>query len=236
MQLLKQNTATSVIMGAFVDATDGVTPETGVTLGAADAAEIWKEGAPSVTDISGRTFTAITGADGLYELELSAADTATLGKLTIYVADTSVCRPVKQDYMVVPANYYNSMVLGTDKLEVDVAEFDGTAAATFVNSNTDAFEADIKRVSTSSSAADKLEASGLGIVNSTCASGSTDTSIATNLTETTDDHYNGRTIVFTSGALSGQAATISDYDGATNKLTVSSLTEAPANTDSFVIV
>jgi len=74
-----------------------------------------------------------------------------------------------------------------------------------------------------------------GLVSSTCASGSTTTTIETNLTEATNSHYVGRTITFTSGALAGQSSDITGYNGTSKALTVTALTEAPANTDAFVI-
>jgi hypothetical protein len=43
-------------------------------------------------------------------------------------------------------------------------------------------------------------------------------------------------IVFTSGALANQATTITDYVGSTKTVTVTALTEAPANGVSLVIV
>jgi len=59
----------------------------------------------------------------------------------------------------------------------------------------------------------------------------------TDLTETTDDHYNNMTIIFTSGALAGQARRIHDYAGATKTITVyPAFTEAPADDDTFVIL
>lgn len=87
----------------------------------------------------------------------------------------------------------------------------------------------------STTAADNLLAGALGLVASTCTTGSSTTSVVTNLTEATDNHYNGRVITFVSGALAGQTASITDYDGTSKTLTVSTLTEAPANTDAFVI-
>ena len=54
-------------------------------------------------------------------------------------------------------------------------------------------------------------------------------------TEATDDHFNGRIITFTSGALIGQSTDITDYVGATKTVTVTALTEAPANSVTFVI-
>lgn len=57
------------------------------------------------------------------------------------------------------------------------------------------------------------------------------------ITEATADHYNGRVIVFTSGALLGQACVITDYalSGANGKFTVSTLTEAPSDNMTFNI-
>lgn len=95
--------------------------------------------------------------------------------------------------------------------------------------------ADMRKISTSATAADSLEEGGLALVVSTCAAGSTTTSVVTNLTEATNDHLNGRVITFTSGALAGQTSAITDYNGGTKTLTVVALTEAPVDTDRFVI-
>ncbi len=56
--------------------------------------------------------------------------------------------------------------------------------------------------------------------------------------ETTADHYNGRNILFTSGALTGQMTDITDYalQNSREYFTVTSLTEAPADNDRFVIL
>ena len=73
------------------------------------------------------------------------------------------------------------------------------------------------------------------LVLGACEAGSTSTDIVTDLAETTNDHYNGRAITFTSGALAGQTKNITAYNGTTGALTVTAFTEAPANTDQFVI-
>lgn len=62
------------------------------------------------------------------------------------------------------------------------------------------------------------------------------TSFITDLTEATDSHYVGRIVIFTTGALKDQATDITAYTGATKTLTVTALTEAPANNDEFIIV
>jgi hypothetical protein len=62
-------------------------------------------------------------------------------------------------------------------------------------------------------------------------------SFDTDLTEATDDHYVGGIVVFTSGALAKQARRISDYDGTGKTISVlPAFTEAPATTDTFVIL
>lgn len=212
MLYLKQSTAVKVAVGPFVDSSDNVTPETGITLGAADQAELLKHDASSPTDISSNTWAAISGCDGWYNLTLSTTDTNTAGMMRVIVQDSSVCLPVTVEFMVVPANMYDSLVGGTDTLEVDVTAISGDMTA-----------------------ADNLEAGAKAIVPSSVATGSSTTSVVTNLTEATDDHYNGRTITFTSGALDGESASITDYNGTTKTLTVSTMTEAPSNTDTFVI-
>lgn len=83
----------------------------------------------------------------------------------------------------------------------------------------------------------KFTASALGVITSTAITGTlTTTTMTTSLTEATDDHYNGRIVVFTSGVLLGQASDITDYTGATKLITMTALTEAPSNGDSFVIL
>jgi len=58
------------------------------------------------------------------------------------------------------------------------------------------------------------------------------------VTEATADHYNGRLVCFTSGALQNQYTDITDYElsAGEGKLTVTALTEAPGDNATFVIV
>lgn len=61
---------------------------------------------------------------------------------------------------------------------------------------------------------------------------------ADDVTEATADHYIGRVVIFTSGALLGQATDITDYAavGGIGQFTVTAMTDAPANNDTFIIV
>lgn len=97
-------------------------------------------------------------------------------------------------------------------------------------------DANVLGLSGSTTAADNLEASTLGIVATTVNdAGASTTAFIITSSEATDDHFNGRIITFTSGALAGQATDITDYTGATKTVTVTALTEAPANGVSLVI-
>lgn len=88
-----------------------------------------------------------------------------------------------------------------------------------------------------SAAATKLALSAGTIVTGAAAAGTLSTTqMTTDLTEATNDHYNGRIVIWTSGVLQNQATDITDYDGATKMLTFTATTEAPTAADTFVIV
>lgn len=131
MQFLKYNTAATVLMGPFVDKTDGVTPETGLAAGTVDEIGIYKHDATALTSIAGTT-TFTHRAGGMYTMTLSATDTNTVGRMTAYVRDDSVCLPCWKDFMVLPAIVFDALVLGTDALQVHANEITNgliTAAA-----------------------------------------------------------------------------------------------------------
>ena len=54
--------------------------------------------------------------------------------------------------------------------------------------------------------------------------------------EATDDHYNGRIMMFLTGILQGQITDITDYDGTNKRFVYTALTEAPGNNDQFVVI
>ena len=77
-----------------------------------------------------------------------------------------------------------------------------------------------------------------GTVSTAVLSPTTSAFAADDITEATADHYLGRSLIFTSGALLGQATRITGYSlvSAEGRFTVVALTEAPANNDTFIIV
>jgi hypothetical protein len=221
MILLKQSTAATVRVGPFMDATNAVTPETGITLSGADQAELLKHTGATV-DISGATWAAVTGCAGYYDLSLTTSHTDTLGMLTIVVQDESVCIPAPAlRAMVIPAMVYDSLVGGTDTLDVQVTGLG--------SSSLDAIRDRVALRTT---------------LRGTVGSSSTTTSVTTSaMSPATSvlDQLKGRIIIFdhdtTTAALRGQASDITASSAsATPTLTVTALTNAPASGDTFTIV
>lgn len=126
MQELRQSTAVTVRIGPAMDAADGVTPETTLALGAADQAELLKHNGVATVDLSARTFVAVTGVDGWYDLSLTAGDLDTLGMLDVAIQDTDLCGPIFKQFQVVSAEYYDSKY-GTSGMPADLVSIGGQA-------------------------------------------------------------------------------------------------------------
>lgn len=74
------------------------------------------------------------------------------------------------------------------------------------------------------------------VIIGTVQSGSTDTVVQTDLTETENDQYKDRLLGVADQTLVGQMKEISGYNGSTKAITVSQLTQAPSSGDLFAIV
>lgn len=130
MLFIRQNSTDKVVIGPVVAVGDGFTPVTTLVLtgaGAADEAEAILHNNGTVVDISAYTFAAIAVADGYYHLTLAAGISGTVGHMTVVINDDSLCLPVRADFLVLPANVYDSLVLGTDLIDVNTAQWLGTA-------------------------------------------------------------------------------------------------------------
>lgn len=258
MVLLRQSTAATLRVGPFVDSVDGVTPETGVTLSAADQAELLKATGATV-DISAATFAAITGVDGWYSLSLTTSHTDTVGMITVVIQDSSVCLPVFARAMVLSAVPYDALVAATDNFDVSVTQWTGTNVATV-----DTAGHPKVTLKTGTGAGELSVTSGIASVNATQIGGNatagtnlsvsaqtmtpftvntagfapTTTQFETSITEATASHYVGGLIRWRTGALAGQQALISAYtlEGGRGRFTVSAMTEAPANGDAGVVL
>lgn len=122
----------------------------------------------------------------------------------------------------------------------DVTKWNGSAVATPTTAGVP--EVDVTYLNGSTAELLKFLASASTIIRGTVDNtGHTPTTTefeADDITEATADHYNGRLVIFTSGALLGQAARINDYAIASGRghFTVSTMTDAPANNDTFCVV
>lgn len=134
---LKQSTAVTLKIGPFLDDTDGKTAETGLTISQADVRLSMNGG-----DIAQKNeSTACTHDElGIYGCPVDTTDTGTLGRLQLWVHESGAL-PVWHEFMVVPANVWDSM-FGADYLQVDIEQVDGdgTAAAN-LNSACDNYSA-----------------------------------------------------------------------------------------------
>ena len=126
MHILKQSTATTVIVGPFLDDTDGKTPETGLTVASIDV-DLYKHNASAVSvsitpDSGGNDMAHI--ANGYYSLDLVAGDVDTLGRLDL-TANISGALPVKHEYQVENDITIAGTVLLAD-WSTDITEADGS--------------------------------------------------------------------------------------------------------------
>ncbi len=122
---------------------------------------------------------------------------------------------------------------GIAAIEVDTDNIQTRIPAALVSGR---MSSDMVAISGDTTAADNLEEGATGLVPLTVNdAGASTTAFICSSSEATDDHFNGRIVTFTTGALAGQSTDITDYTGATKTLTVTALTEAPANGVGFVI-
>lgn len=134
MRYLRQNTATQVTVGPFFDKTDGVTPETALTVtnekltfvvDDAGVPTLVLDTAPTASGGS-NDMVHITNDDaGYYALELTAANTNYLGRATLALTDAVNHCPVFHEFSILTQNAYDAL-FGTDLLQVDCTQQGGT--------------------------------------------------------------------------------------------------------------
>lgn len=102
-QILRQSTAVDVLIGPFIDDTDGKTAEEALALAQADI-KLSKNGQALAqkTDVTA----AAHDSDGYYNCELDATDTNTVGQLTLIVHESGAL-PVRHDYQVIEEATYD---------------------------------------------------------------------------------------------------------------------------------
>lgn len=139
-----------IVLGPFVDSTDGNTEETGLTIANTDI-KLWKAGATTLANKNSGGATHIS--NGMYYAVLDATDTNTLGSMRVYV-HVSGALAVIVDAIVLPQKVYDSLISGSDNLEIDLIQIAGSAVST----TSAQLGVNVVQVSGDSTAADNLEA------------------------------------------------------------------------------
>jgi len=122
-QWLRQSTAATIKFGPFVDDADGKSAETALSIAQADIRLTKNGGDVAQThNAAGATH----DENGYYDVPLDTTDTAMLGRLRVFVSKTGAL-PVWQDFVVVAANVFDSLIGGGDVLDVSLIQLLGTA-------------------------------------------------------------------------------------------------------------
>ena len=120
---LRQSTATTVQMGPFVEVSDGYSYKaTTITL----ASGVLKYVYPNLA-VVGSTGAVSLADPGWLSIPLSVSDTAVAGMFMLRMGNATNNLPVWREYLIVPQLVYDSMILGTDNLQVDVIQVTGSA-------------------------------------------------------------------------------------------------------------
>jgi len=141
MQELRQSTATAVIVGPFLDETDGITPEEALTVASIDT-DLYKFSnthpltATSITlTTSGGSNDCVHVNNGYYSLELTTTDSNTLGRMRLTL-NISGAVPVWEEFAIIPANVWDARY-STDYLQVDTIQIEGVDATNQINAECD---------------------------------------------------------------------------------------------------
>lgn len=139
MRYLKTNTATIVTVGPFLDKTDGVTLETGLTItnerisltvdaNDGSAPTLVLDNVTGATSGTSNDLNYITNCDaGLMQLELAAANVNYVGRAFLTITDAANHCPVFHEFTILPAVIFDAMIAGTDLFDVSLTQILGTA-------------------------------------------------------------------------------------------------------------
>lgn len=134
MRYLRYNTAVQVTVGPFLDKTDGITLETGLTITNErislvvdadnnDEPTLVLDNVTGATSGTSNDLNYITNCDAaLMRLELSAANTSYYGRAMLTITDAANHCPVFHEFTILPQMVYDSLIAGSDKLQVDILQ------------------------------------------------------------------------------------------------------------------
>jgi len=124
MRILRQSSSITIKIGRFVDESDGVTAETGLTISQGDV-RLSKNGGDFAQKNDSNACT--HDEYGFYNCALNTTDTNTAGRLLVAVYESGAI-PVQHEFMVMPQAEYDAL-FSTDRLQVDVREVSGDSTA-----------------------------------------------------------------------------------------------------------
>ena len=131
MRVLKQSTQVDVLIGPLIDDGDFKTVEESVAYNATgidvDVIKGVTKADVSLANSAGDGYWRHV-ANGYYAVTLSTTDTGTLGRLRVTFEATGVL-PCWECFVVVPANIYDSLIAGSNKLYVDAVEISSSSTA-----------------------------------------------------------------------------------------------------------
>lgn len=221
MPMIPVDTAVQLIVGPLIDDTDFKSLETGVAYNAAgmsvDLIKSSISGTPAKTDLTlttGGSQDWVELGNGLYYIEITAAQNDTEGELQLCGVATGILPFISAKYQVVPQKVYNSLTAGSDNLEVDIFAISGDSLAA---SNLElmfdgtGYDASQSRIGSAESPQRDIIA--------TLAS---QTSFTLSYASDDDDIYNGFLIIITNDTDPDQKAyaTVLDYVGSTKTITL----------------
>ena len=151
---IEESTATSIAVGPLIDPTSGE-PVTSLTASNITA-KLIKGVTSSTLSLTGsggsNDFAHI--ANGVFSLELTSGNTDTKGPISISLVDSDVFLPVLVSGIVTSAQAYESLILGSDTLNVDVTQVGNSN----VTSSSGVLEVNTKQINGDAAAAAALDA------------------------------------------------------------------------------
>lgn len=225
--ILKQSTAVDVLIGPFVDSTDGDAEETGLTIAQADV-RLSKNGQTAAAKNDATT--AAHDADGFYNCELDATDTNTVGQLTLYV-HVAGALAVRHDFQIVEEAVYDQLfaasapgAASTTALQTVDDNVDAilTDTGTTLQAELDGIQADTEDIQSRLPAAlisGKISATH-SLETGTAQAGAAGSITLESGASSIDNFYRFALLAITSGTGAGQSRMVVGYTGSSKVATV----------------
>lgn len=178
---------------------------------------------------------------GFYDLELAAANVNYVGRAMLALTDAANHCPVFHEFMILPANVYDSIFLGTDQLDVSVIQWLGTAVATPGTAGVPS----VDPIRWATGLIPTPLTTGVPITDwiptgwrqNTAQAGAGSTITLDASASATDSFYKYALVMILSGTGAGQARIITGYVGATKVATVTpAWVTNPSSSSVFVIM